>query len=473
MSFVSCGKPGAAPGSNGMKIVIDGEQSSDISGHEYTAEYSDSKTGKICVVGFSDNSHSYEMCISGITEEFTADQINTLIGAFLSGTTATIESDDLIDAEKFSEFIYGTLGDWVFTDDYRSVEDWGDHFMCWAGSASDMLWSTGWAQLAIQKKPDLPFKDVDELFSYFNSHYTNLSQMTQYDAIGWFMAGGYEGRSQEKTPANLSDYDPDDYSELVSIEDGDSIDKGIGLIKKLKDGGAAGLSVQISHTQYPLNDGSDDTASYDCDRQEYVKEICFEIDSGDTKVESGFYVYDDLGNAVKVEKQDEDTYITEDGKEYDVFNVLKGDIYPVENGYYAPVSDGFVDYFAVCEDDEADLDNGTTSHMIGMGSHAVTVSGYIIDVDEQQLVNSVKALFITDPDNDAHDHNMPKDVRGNELASKAGRPNTMQLFTTSPVTIGNDDDDDEDNNPSTLNLETYMKDADTMIASVSGLAAAP
>ena len=117
----------AAITSNSMKIFLDSGDAVDTTEHEYTVDYSDSKTGKIGVVAFSDSGHSYEMCVSGIAEELTDDQINSLINAFLSENTATIESDDLIDAEKFSEFIYGTLGDWVFSDDYRSVDDWGDH----------------------------------------------------------------------------------------------------------------------------------------------------------------------------------------------------------------------------------------------------------------------------------------------------------------------------------------------------------
>ena len=183
--------------SNSMKISLDSGDAADTTKHEYTVNYTDSKTGKICVVDFSSDGHSYEMCVSGLAEEFTDDQINTLINAFLSGNVATIESDDLIDAEKFSEYIYGALGDWVFSDDYRSVDDWGDHSMCWAGSASDMLWSAGWARLALEKNTELSFKNVDELFSYFGEHYDNNSQMTQYDAIEWFMAGGYEPRSTD------------------------------------------------------------------------------------------------------------------------------------------------------------------------------------------------------------------------------------------------------------------------------------
>ena len=85
-------------GSNHMKITLDAEKGADPFSYEYTVNYSDSKSGKICTVDFSNDGHSYEMCVSGLTEEFTNDQINTLIGAFLSETPVTIESDDFIDA---------------------------------------------------------------------------------------------------------------------------------------------------------------------------------------------------------------------------------------------------------------------------------------------------------------------------------------------------------------------------------------
>ena len=52
----------------------------------------------------------------------------------------------------------------------------------------------------------------------------------------------------------------------------------------------------------------------------------------------------------------------------------------------------------------------------------------------------------------------------------------MQLFTSSPVTLENDfdeDDDDDDDNAQTLNLDNYMQEAVTLIASVTGLNPAP
>jgi hypothetical protein len=236
----------------------------------------------------------------------------------------------------------------------------------------------------------------------------------------------------------------------------------------------------ILPTNYPLKDASDDsgdnddndddagddvTAFYDDEKKSYIREIGSDIDEKDPKIESGFYVYDDQGNAVKVEKKDDDTYVTDDGKEYDAFNVLQGDIYPVENGFNAPIVDDYIDYFTVCDKDDIDLDNGQDDLIIGYGQHAITVSGYVIDVDESQPEDSVKALFITDSDNDAHYYNMTADVRGNELKSKAERPNTMQLFRTSSITA--------DNDAKTLNITGYISDGNTLISTVSGLKPAP
>ena len=456
-----------APESNRMRVITDTDEAPENDDLSYTTDYPESKTGKICVVSFSAYGHTYEMCVSGLTEEFTDKQIKTMIGAFLSGKPLTIAGDDLIDAEKFSEHIYGSLGNWVFSDDYRKAEDWGDHSKCWAGSASVMLWTTGWAQFARRMKPDLPVTNVDDLFTLYDIHFINKSMMFQKDAIDFFINGGTDSYSMDEIAGNVPGYDSNDYSEFVFLEQGDSIDRGIRWIREIKNGASAGLTIMLLHTDYPLKNGYEDsiTAFYNEDRKAYVKEIGTFIDANDKKTESGFYVYNDQGDVLKVEKLDENTYITEAGKQYDAFNVLRGDIYPIGNGLYAVVDDGYIDYYSVCEPEEIDFDHGSDNLLIGNGQHAVTVSGYIVDVDEEQPADSIKALFITDSDNDAHDYNMPEEVRGNELKSKAERPNTIQMFRTSAITA--------EETIQTLNLVDYLHDGYTLIATVTGLKPAP
>lgn len=450
--------------SNKMNITWDG---SDVSAHEYTANYNDSKVGKICVIDFSDNGHSYELCINGLTEEFTDHQINTMIEAFLSEKTLTITGEDLIDAEKFSDHIYGSLGDWVFSDDYRKNDDWGDYSKCWAGSAADMLWTTGWAQLGMQNNPDLSISNVDDLFTFYDNHFINDAVLFQKDAIDFFIDGGTDSYSMDEIPGNAADYKSDDYSAFVLLIEGDPIEDGVTWIKDMKNGTSVGLSIMILPTSYPLKDSTDDdvTAYYDDEKKTYMKEVGNEIDANDDKIESAFYVYDDQGNTVKVEQKDDDTYASDDGKEYDAFNVLKGDIYPVENGYYAVIDDGYIDYFTACDKDDIDLDNGQEEITVGYGQHAITVAGYVIDVDETQPADSIKALFVTDSDNDAHYYNMTGDVRGNELKSKAERPNTIQMFRTAAVS--------SDGDIKTINLIGYISDGNAPIASVTGLKPAP
>ncbi|MER2055064.1 MAG: hypothetical protein ABTB30_07225 [Clostridia bacterium] len=453
--------------SNHMQVITDMDETSLNDDHPYTVEYHESKSGKICVVTFSANGHSYEMCISGLTEEFTDEQIKTMIGAFSSGKPLTITGDDLIDAEKFSEHIYGSLGDWIFSDDYRKAEDWGDHSKCWAGSASVMLWTTGWAQLAMQMNPDLPVTNVDDLFTLYDIHFINKAMMFQKDAIDFFISGGSDSYSMDEIAGNVPGYDSNDYSEFVFLEQGDSIDQGIRWIREIKNGASAGLTIMLLHTNYPLKNGYEDstTAFYNEEKKAYVKEIGTFIDANDRKIESAFYIYNDLGDVLKVGKLDENTYITEAGRQYDAFNVLKGDIYPIGNGLYAVVDDGYIDYYSVCEPEEIDFDHGMDSLLIGNGQHAVTVSGYIADADEEQPADSIKALFITDSDNDAHDYNMPEEARGNELKSKADRPNTIQMFRTSAITV--------EETIQTLNLVDYLHDGYTLIATVTGLKPAP
>ena len=152
--------------------------------------------------------------------------------------------------------------------------------------------------------------------------------------------------------------------------------------------------------------------------------------------------------------------------------VLKGDIYPLDDGSYSLIEDdGYISYSLLREPEDIDFDNVRSLIMIGNGAHAITVSGYVIDTGEDQAIDSVKALFIADSDNDAHYYNMPKEVRGNEISSRALRPNTMQLFRTSPVVV--DKGYDDGNIDYTLNIEGYMKETYTAIAVLTGLKPAP
>ena len=460
---------------NHMKITFDEGKVVDTFSHEYTVNYSDSQSGKICVINFSDNGHSYEMCVSSLAEEFTDDQINTMISAFLSETPAVLESDDLIDAEKFSNKIYGELGEWVFTDDdFRQVDVdyWGDSSMCWAASASDMLWNAGWASLAMWKNPDLSLNNVDDLFDYFCSNFTNGTFADAYDGIDWFMNGGYADHFPDMDPGNLPEYVASDYTKEVSFSDSNNIETGIELIKAIKDGGAVGLAVDFCQNEYPLKEDSDISVYYDPNYNGYVEGRYEPIDDPDKIIKSAFYVYDDKGLITIVDKKDEDTYTSSDGKEYDVFNVLKGDIYPLDDGSYSLIEDdGYISYSLLREPEDIDFDNVRSLIMIGNGAHAITVSGYVIDTGEDQAIDSVKALFIADSDNDAHYYNMPKEVRGNEISSRALRPNTMQLFRTSPVVV--DKGYDDGNIDYTLNIEGYMKETYTAIAVLTGLKPAP
>lgn len=60
--------------------------------------------------------------------------------------------NDFIDAEKYSTVLM----------DY-------DHLLCWAATASNMLWSSGYAQDVINPYTQAVFQSVDEVFDYFRN----------------------------------------------------------------------------------------------------------------------------------------------------------------------------------------------------------------------------------------------------------------------------------------------------------------
>ena len=61
-----------------------------------------------------------------------------------------------MDAEKYSLYVEGY-----------------DRLLCWAGTASNMLWMAGYAQNAINPLTGETFKSEDEVFDYYRTYFTD------------------------------------------------------------------------------------------------------------------------------------------------------------------------------------------------------------------------------------------------------------------------------------------------------------
>lgn len=83
------------------------------------------------------------------------------------------EGDDVVDAEKYSLYVEGY-----------------DRLLCWAGTASNMLWMAGYAQNAINPLTGETFKSEDEVFDYYRTCFTDEGSL-EAAGIVYFISGKY------------------------------------------------------------------------------------------------------------------------------------------------------------------------------------------------------------------------------------------------------------------------------------------
>ena len=102
-----------------------------------------------------------------VSDESNPDEITAGVGNS-SGENVTAETlefpyahiseegDDVVDAEKYSLYVEGY-----------------DRLLCWAGTASNMLWMAGYAQNAINPLTGETFKSEDEVFDYYRTYFND------------------------------------------------------------------------------------------------------------------------------------------------------------------------------------------------------------------------------------------------------------------------------------------------------------
>lgn len=451
---------------NGMKVVLENPYSGETPSYEVS--YSQMNHGYVGIISFKIDGHNYEMCLTGLPEELTESQIKDMIGGFLDGNPVTIEGDKLIDAEKTSNKMSTDTGNWIVNDGERSGFEWGDSSQCWAASTSDMLWSTGWAEVGMQENNELKFAGEDDVFTYFCNYFMNRGGY-QSGGIQWFFTGMFDEEmyTMKDSTGNISEYNPKDFYETGSFDTYDDNPIGIGEFVKrlsvLKDGGAVGINIDFNSITYTAKADENTIISYNNGLEEYTSFELMEIDPDDTNLIEALYSLDNRGRVIKLDKNGDD-YVDEKGNKYDKLNVLEGYLYRFEDGSYSVVNsenESFIcDYNKVWNEDDIDFSNPDESILIGNGAHAVTVSGYVIDTSATNEDEQLKALFITDSDNDAAFYSLNDDNR-----DKAKRRNSIILYNT---TVKQTEYENK-----TIILNGYFKDNNVAIANMTTLKRAP
>ena len=451
---------------NGLKVVLESPYSGEIPSYEVS--YTQMNHGYVGTISFIMDGHNYEMCLTGLPEELTESQIKDMIGGFLDGNPVTIEGDKLIDAEKTSNKISSDTGNWIVNDGERAEFDWGDSRQCWAASTSDMLWSTGWAEVGMQENSELKFADEDDVFTYFCDYFMNRGGY-QSGGIQWFFTGTFdeEMHTKKDSTGNIATYNPKDFYETGSFDpyadNPISIGEFVKRLSVLKDGGAMGVNIDFNGIIYNAKADENIMIFYNYELGEYTSFELMEIDPNDTNLIESFYSLDNMGSVIKLDKNGDD-YVDENGNKYDTLNVLEGYLYRFEDGSYNVVTsenESFIcEYNKVWNEDDIDFSNPEEFILIGNGAHAVTVSGYVIDTSATDEDEQLKALFITDSDNDAAFYSLNDDNR-----DKAKRRNSTVLYNTTVKQTAYES--------TTIVLNGYFKDNNVAIANMTTLKSAP
>lgn len=95
-----------------------------------------------------------------------------------SGAPVKIKDNAFADAEKFESE----------PEDWRSPD--ADASLCWAASASNMLWMSGWTEGLTNPDSGTPFASEDEVFAYYCNHFYNGGSDVKA-GIDWFFMGEF------------------------------------------------------------------------------------------------------------------------------------------------------------------------------------------------------------------------------------------------------------------------------------------
>lgn len=131
---------------------------------------------------------TYTAFLTGLTPEYLAEMQDDALNAILTDNAFSLEDVSFIDTEKQDD-VYDENGDW--TD--------SDADMCWAASASNILFYTGWARQA-------GFGSADYMFEELIREFTDKGGHNAY-GLRWFFNGYYDVQGDGRWSNDETGYD--------------------------------------------------------------------------------------------------------------------------------------------------------------------------------------------------------------------------------------------------------------------------
>lgn len=120
---------------------------------------------------------SFELTLCGLKEEQKEAVLKALSDYYVAADGAApikLVDNAFPDAEKYDSTVPGY-----------------DSGHCWAGSASNILWMTGWAERFNNPRTGTPFTSEDDIFQYYNIRFTDNGCIKTDSAVDWFFMGEF------------------------------------------------------------------------------------------------------------------------------------------------------------------------------------------------------------------------------------------------------------------------------------------
>ena len=150
--------------------------------------------------------------------------------------------------------------EYVDADKYNLETSGYDMYHCWAATAANILWTTGYAQQAVSPYTKNKFASVDEVLTYFSQNFTDMSGCPYY-GIQWFMNGKYVAAGDETfaqlkkagSGKRLTSVNLDERDALISVLD--DVMK-IGTLESVTSDGIGVLIRWLNEDTKQLSDGA-------------------------------------------------------------------------------------------------------------------------------------------------------------------------------------------------------------------------
>lgn len=429
-------------------------------------------TGYRCVMTWQANGNDYEAAITGLGEQLTDEQVSQLLYAWSTRSHAVIEGK-VVDAEKFTSRLGWNTGDWLVSDtEERSQERWGDTSMCWAATSANMLWNSGWAQKAINPLTGAAFTSEDDVFALFKQHFINDGGWSDH-GVRWFFTGKADEldlheRWEDTNTTRLEGFDPANYLHGTMNQDNPSytvpatMEEFVSIVRRIRDGATVGMSVGFNEEYYHMPDNENNDVFWSAEHQYFYRSDILNVTKEECRYSA--YCYDDEGDAVLLTEQADGSFVDDNGNVVDRLWVLMGYLYSRNGQWWYAEPFGEEDLLVSVEiplDDDAFDHNDMNQMATASHQHAITLTGYVMNLSASDPGDMIEAMFIANSDDDgALWHIYP------DTSDSAHRPNIYQMYPTSIHAC------DEGPEMRTICLEQFMAHRLTLVNNVVALDAA-